>query len=97
MYGNWGGGNYSGGKWQGSIPSNPAAPTDAYGACYMQHDYCYAAVNPEPPKSGSSQSCSTTQKTSDCDTALSMCLEKARDAYQAYKLYLSCRAGDTLQ
>ena len=53
MYGCWGGENWSGCEWQSNIPSNPAPPKDAYDACAMQHDYCYAAAQ----SSQSSNSC----------------------------------------
>ena len=71
MYGNWGGENYSGGKWQPTIPSNPAPPKDAYDACYAQHDYCIAAAR----NSQSSNSCSASPSptVANCDVQLAHC------------------------
>ena len=69
MYGNWGGENYSGGKWQPTIPSNPATPKDAYDACYAQHDYCIAAAH----GAQSSNSCSAKPTVASCDVQLAHC------------------------
>ena len=68
LYGCWGGANWSGCKSGPDIPEKPYPPTDAYDACYKQHDYCYAAAQ------NASQSCSINQPTiSDCDTQLARC------------------------
>lgn len=68
MYGNWGGGSWSGGKSGPKIPATPAPPIDSLDACYMQHDYCYASAQ-------STTSCSA-NTISSCDTQLSQCLVK---------------------
>lgn len=72
MYGNWGGENYSGGKWQSTIPANPAPPIDAYDSCYIQHDYCVAAN--QSPQSSNSCSASPTSTVVNCEAQLAHCV-----------------------
>ncbi|MBV8620952.1 MAG: hypothetical protein JOY84_18970 [Curvibacter sp.] len=72
MYGNWGGVDWSGGRYQSSIPGNPSSPIDGYDACYMQHDYCCAQV---ASSSENHDSCdgSVKQTNRDCDVQLAKC------------------------
>ena len=71
MYGNWGGANWSGGKSGSNIPANPAPPINAYDACDMQHDYCYAAA--QSSQNSNSCSASPAPTIADCDVQLAHC------------------------
>jgi hypothetical protein len=71
MYGCWGGANWSGCYSGSDIRPDSHPPKDAFDACYMKHDYCYARRG---------KSCSMGSTTSECDSVLALCLATARDA-----------------
>ena len=69
MYGNWGGGNYSGGRSGAVIPENPAPSADSLDECFVYHDYCY-------DKNDCSLNDSDKNVEKICDMALLQCMER---------------------
>ena len=75
-WGNWCGKNWSGGKNDPVIPSNPAGPIDSVDECCMEHDYCFAKFEcytkncklPDGAKEGKTE----------CNKVFVECLDKLR-------------------